>query len=258
MKRFYVLLAVLALVAFMPAGRAAADNSKLAAVPFEFVGTAADCAPSPAGSRIVTSKWLGGMGLPDNGGPNATSPSDPHTGLLLSKNGPTADCSSAGARITGVAGMVTTATSHLGFDYRNGSHCGAGAGRFNLTVKNGSVQTLHFVGGCSNDSTPTPAPQDPGQWTRVRFELTNPAEAFPPVPVGSTIVSISILYDEGTDTVLVTDPMGIGLAVIDNIDIDGKTIAGGDNNRPQKDKGGKHHDDNGNDDDNSDGGGGED
>jgi hypothetical protein len=154
--------------------------------------------------------------------------------------------------------MVTTATSHLGFDYRNGSHCGAGAGRFNLTVKNGSVQTLHFVGGCSNDSTPTPAPQDPGQWTRVRFELTNPAEAFPPVPVGSTIVSISILYDEGTDTVLVTDPMGIGLAVIDKIDIDGMTIAGGDNNRPQKDKGGKHHDDNGNDDDNSDGGGGED
>jgi hypothetical protein len=250
MKRFYVLLAVLALVAFMPAGRASADNNKLAAVPFEFVGTAADCAPSPAGSRIVTSKWLGGMGLPDNGGANATTPNDPHTGLLLSKNGPTADCSSAGAQITGVAGIVTTATSHLGFDYRNGGHCGAGAGRFNVTVKNGSVQTFHFVGGCSNDSTPTPAPQDPAQWTRVRFELSNPAEAFPPIPVGSTIVSISILYDEGTDSVLVGDPMGIGLAVIDNIDIDGRTIASGDNNAPKKDKSGKHSDDNGNNDGN--------
>jgi hypothetical protein len=258
MKRFYVLLAVFALVAFMPSGRALADNGdKLAAVPFEFVGTAADCAPSPAGSRIVTSAWLGGMGLPDNGGPNATTPNDPHTGLLLSKNGPTADCSSAGARITGVAGIVTTATSHLGFDYRNGGHCGAGAGRFNVTVKNGSVQTSHFVGGCSNDSTPTPAPQDPAQWTRVRFELSNPAEAFPPIPVGSTIVSISILYDEGTDTMLASDPMGIGLAVIDNIDIDGKTIASGDNNQKQKkDKGDKHgNEDNGNNGNNDDQGG---
>jgi hypothetical protein len=117
-----------------------------------------------------------------------------------------------------------------------------------VTVKNGTVQTFHFVGGCSNDSTPTPAPQDPGQWTRVRFELTNPAEAFPPIPAGSTIVSISILYDEGTDTVLATDPMGIGLAVIDNIDIDGKTIASGDNSAPKSDKGGKHNDDNGNND----------
>src|SRR4030081_2218789 len=126
MKRFYVVLVALALVAFMPAGRAAADNSKLAAVPFEFVGTAGDCAPAPAGSRIVTSRWLGGMGLPDNGGPNATTPSDPHTGLLLSKNGPTADCSSAGARITGVAGVVTTGARHLRVDSRHGGGFGPG------------------------------------------------------------------------------------------------------------------------------------
>src|SRR3981081_4327914 len=144
MKRFYALLAVIALVAIMPGGPAQADSSPLQAVPFTFVGTAADCAPSPAGSRIVTSAWLGGMGLPDNGGPHAAKPNDPHTGLRLSKNGPPADCSSAGARITGVAGIVTTATSHLGFDYRNGGHCGAGAGRFHLTGKNGSRETAHL------------------------------------------------------------------------------------------------------------------
>ena len=53
----------------------------------------------------MTAAWLGGMGLPDNGGQNttpldvATNPNknDPHRGLLLSKNGPTPDCSSAGA-----------------------------------------------------------------------------------------------------------------------------------------------------------------
>src|SRR3981081_2963567 len=167
MKRFYVVLVVLALVAFMPAGRAAADNTKLAAVPFEFVGTAGDCAPAPRGRRIVTSRWLGGMGLPDNGGPNATTPSDPHTGLLLSKNGPTADCSSAGARITGVKGLTVDAAFTLGFEYRNGGHCGAGAPRFNVTVHNSltGTDTSHFVGRCSN-ATATPAAQDTPEATR--------------------------------------------------------------------------------------------
>src|SRR2546430_8145079 len=53
-------------------------NNKLKAVPFAFVGTAAQCG-GPAGARIVTSAWLGGMGLPDNGGGNLhpTTPRGP-------------------------------------------------------------------------------------------------------------------------------------------------------------------------------------
>ena len=229
MKRLYVLVAVIAIVAFLPADRAAADNSdnSIQAVPFTFVGTAADCAPSPAGSRIVTAAWLGGMGLPDNGGPNATTPNDPHTGLLLSKNGPTADCSSAGARITGVKGMTVDAGFTLGFEYRNGGHCGAGAPRFNVVAKLGTgAETSHFVGGCTNDTTPALAGQDPAQWTRVMFQTSNPAESFPVIPVNSKIVSISILYDEGTDSAT-SDTLGIGLAVIDNIYINGHLITNG-------------------------------
>lgn len=250
MKRIYVLLAVIALVAFMPAGRASADNddNRLQAVPFTFVGTAADCAPAPAGSRIVTAAWLGGMGLPDNGGPNAATPNDPHTGLLLSKNGPTADCSSAGARITGVKGMTVDAAFTLGFEYRNGGHCGAGAPRFNVVAKLGSAtETFHFVGGCTNDTSPMLAGQDTAQWTRVMFQTSNPAESFPVIPPGSKIVSISILYDEGTDTAT-TDTLGVGLAVIDNIYINGRIItsgprtAGGDKGKG-KDKGGDNDDD---------------
>src|SRR5712691_2913528 len=108
------------------------DHHGLKAVPFEFVGTVSQCAPSTAGSRIVTAKWLKGMGLPDNGGQNTTpsdlttnpNKNDPHYGLLLSKNGPTPDCSSSGATINGVKGL--TAPIVLGFDYRNGTHCGSG------------------------------------------------------------------------------------------------------------------------------------
>jgi hypothetical protein len=138
------------------------------AVPFVFVGVAGDCGADP-GSRIVTSAWLGGMGLPDNGGDNFgvnIARTDPHLGLLLSKNGPTPDRSSAGARITHVKGMTVDAGFHLGFDYRNGGHCGAGAGRFNVSyTKPDGSDGFSFVGGCANDGTPVQAPQDPLQWT---------------------------------------------------------------------------------------------
>lgn len=236
MKRISVLLAVIAIVAFMPADRAAADeNNGLQAVPFTFVGTAADCAPYPAGSRIVTAAWLGGMGLPDNGGANttnadlATNPNknDPHSGLLLNKNGPTADCSSSGARITGVRGMTVTATFAVGFDYRLGTHCGAGAPRFNIDTDKG-----FFFVGCAA-SAETPAPQDPAEWFRVRsFISTCTTPCSPgPIPVGAKINSISILYDEGTDNPVGTsDPAGVGLAVIDNIFINGQTITSGPRN----------------------------
>jgi hypothetical protein len=204
------------------------NNNGLQAVPSNFVGKAGDCGTgTPAGSNIVTSAWLTGMGLPDNGGSNtatdAATKHDPHFGLLLSKNGLTADCSAAGATIEGAAGTTPT---ELGFDYRNGGHCGAGAPRFNLTTSDG---VFHFIGGCAN-GTQTPAPQDPAQWTRVRFSPTSVAQAFPPVAPGAKIKSLSIIFDEGTDTASTSDPMGVGLAVLDNIDVNGTLITKGSNN----------------------------
>jgi hypothetical protein len=219
------------LIGLGPSGAVAQPNANLRAVPFVFIGNDGDCGAGTFGSHIVTAAWLGGMGLPDtddtalNG--TADTKGDPHRGLLLSKNGPTTDCSSAGARITGVQGITTDATTALGFDYRNGGHCGAGAPRFNLTVKEpAGGNTFHFIGGCAN-GVPTPAPQDPAQWSRGRFLLTDPAVAFPPVPVGSKIVSLTLLFDEGTDTPSAQDPNGVGLAVVDNIFVNGSFIRSG-------------------------------
>jgi hypothetical protein len=216
----------------------AGGKPPLRAVPFAFVGAEGDCGelspgvPYPAGSNIVTAAWLCGMGLPDNGGDNVgllpfdnPNKQDPHVGLLLNKNGTTPDCSASGATIEGVYGIQTGLFTELGFDYRNGGHCGAGAPRFNVVVRDAlGDEDFYFVGGCANDAAFAPAPQDPLQWTRVRFSLTNPAETFaadpldpPVIPPGSTIVSIDLIYDEGTDTPSLSDPNGVGLAVVDNI-----------------------------------------
>src|SRR6266850_2045829 len=220
MKRrvgFTAVAAAMALMGQMAAPALADDDRKLEAVPFEFVGKAGDCGVA-AGSRIVTAAWLKGMGLPDTNDPNKK---DHHSGLLLSKNGPTPDCSAAGASIKGVKGMTVSETFEVGFDYRNGGHCGAGAPRFNVTTRDG---VFSFVGGCAN-GTPSSAPQDPSEWTRVRINVTSPSQAFPPLAVGSEIESISIIHDEGTDTAN-NDTQGVGLAVVDNIFINGELITG--------------------------------
>ena len=231
----------------MGIGARADDGDNLRAVPWVFVGDAGDCGPGyPAGSNIVTSAWLPGMGLPDDGRDNTTviniaaSPSrrDPHSGLLLNKNGPTADCSSAGATIRGVKGLRVGASADafvLGFDYRNGTHCGAGSPRLNVVARSGSTRTFHFIGGCAN-GVPGPAPQDPTEWTRVRF-ANGAATAFPPVPPGSTIESIELIVDEGTDAVSLEDARGVGLSVVDNIFVNGQFISRGKGIKPGGDGG---------------------
>src|SRR5205085_9484146 len=111
-------LVLIACIAAIGVGARGDEENRLRAVPFVFVGEAGDCGPGyPPGSNIVTSAWLRGMGLPDNDeqsnttlldtvSPNgAASSRDPHYGLLLNKNGPTADCSSAGATIRGAQGL---------------------------------------------------------------------------------------------------------------------------------------------------------
>jgi hypothetical protein len=167
----------------------------------------------PGKTHTVTAKWEKGLGLDDNNGKNNRK------GLLLSKNAPTATNSAAGANIRGVKGMVLT---ELGWDVRDGSHCSGGAPRFDvITVEDPS--TVHFIGSCTN-GTVTPNTPVAG-WSRVRFDPANGANAFPPIPAGQHVKVMDITFDEGTDTA-----GGMpGLAVLDNIDVNGKLIGSGTN-----------------------------
>jgi hypothetical protein len=181
------------------------DNDKFKVDPGVFVGKAGDCGTGyPAGHKIVGAAWVKDMGLPDTKGNDSE-------GLFLSKNGPTADCSAAGASLKGVKGITLT---EIGFDIRNGGHCGAGAPRFNVVATDG----FHFVGGCAN-GTQTPNTPQAG-WTRVRINPQNPAQAFPPIAPGAKIVSIDIVFDEGVDT----GPDFSGFAELDNIDVNGVLV----------------------------------
>lgn len=210
------------------------DGSRLEVRPWVFVhrgGETGQCAtsPYPAGSNSVTSAWLRGLGLPDNGGAmvNATdlrdnpNKRDPHTGLLLNKNSPTAECSSAGAEVHGVRGMLVTASSEVGFDYRVGTHCSGGAPRFNVSyIDPAGNRQFAFREPCSL-GIQTPAPQYPVEWMRTRLLLA------PLIPAGSRIRRIDIVFDEGPEIIGSSDPTGVGLATIDNIYVNGRYARAG-------------------------------
>jgi hypothetical protein len=174
---------------------------KLQVKPGTYVGAAGDCAPAnpAAGTRHgVKAAWKTHKGLPDAGRSDHA--------LVLTKRVATSDCSSAFARIRGVNGLPALT---LGFDYREDSYCSGGSARFNVLASDG----FHFIGGCGN-GTPVPAGTDRRgfDWSRVTFDLTDPAVAFPVVAPGATLISVSILQDEQ------------GTSILDNIEVNGKFI----------------------------------
>ena len=124
----------------------------------------------------------------------------------------------------GVKGITLT---ELGYDIRkgptalvpNGSHCGAGAPRFNVVTTDGMN---HFLG-CN--SPPGVVTASSAAWTRLRWvAVAGIIDAFP--PIASPVQSITIIFDEGQDT----GPDFIGLAVLDNIDVNGTLVGRGPGN----------------------------
>lgn len=131
--------------------------------------------------------WLDGIGEGDS--PNCRT----NFGLLLQKSPPTETVLAVGAELQGLSGAVVTDDDTLGYDIRNDSPCLAGSPRFNVsyTLPDGS-DGFSFVGGCVN-GTITTSPQNPN-WSRVTFDLQS--QAFPSIPVGSTIESVIVLVDD--------------------------------------------------------------
>ena len=260
-SKFFLIALALAAASLVLAGAQAADSPTMTAAQIvQFTALDSAMAPmtasttppfngvaphnyDPRDTDSVQTKWLDGTGCPNavatnntnNSNGNYTSPTcsvqfDPrdeeNDGLLLEK-AQTSENSAAFAELKGVKG--TTATE-LGYDLRkfsdrttpNGSHCGAGAPRFDVYTTDG----LFFVG-CQS---PPPDNQTPGpDWIRLRWGGSVPLLGFKsggagvPEPVTGTVQHIFIVFDEGTDT----GPDFFGAAFIDNVDYNGQLVGKG-------------------------------
>ncbi len=204
----------------------------------------------PAHSFLVQAAWLGGIGCPTSAAyavypatnANATYTACPtgdtkdkhNEGLLLAKTGPTPNNASATADLKGVK---DTDLTELGYDIRKptsvtdprGSHCGAGAPRFNIELQNGDS---YFLGCNSPTATATPEGAN-NEWLRLRWGGASPLLAFNSSFVltditGKKVKSISIVFDEGQDPA--AGPDNFGLAVLDNIDVNGTLVGDGPTN----------------------------
>jgi len=201
----------------------------------------------PAHTNLVQAAWLDGIGCPTNGFiavPNATftgvagtapftdsaclsgDPNDQRNqGLLLAKTGPTENFASATAELINVKGIMLT---ELGYDIRKlgvstdplGSHCGAGAPRFDVVTSDGVV---HFLA-CSSPPPTTQQSSSTG-WIRLRWNAAGLAAAFPPILPTDTVKRIVIVFDEGQDTL--GGPDQFGAAILDNIDVNGVLVGHG-------------------------------
>jgi hypothetical protein len=257
MKRFAILIALTVLIVSVPTKPAIASNG-FSVVPSVF---------DPHGTRLVAAEWEGGIGCPTNATvvpfapPDYSSlgPPQPYTdpacptgdpsdkrneGLLLVKTGPTNDDAAAGAVLLGVKG---TTLSELGYDIRKpgapnfsdprGSHCGAGAPRFNIVIA-GQPNDIYFIG-CSSPPPDMDTPLAGGiGWQRLRWGGTAPVLAYKNGSVltdisGATVDSIEIVFDEGQDPP--GGPDSFGLAVLDNIDVNAKLVGAGPEENENKD-----------------------
>jgi hypothetical protein len=240
-KRIPLIVAFLALT--MTCVTVAADNEGFSVKAQTF---------DPHHTFLVNATWLSGIGCPtkatvrlfdanppynllppskytDPACPIGDSSDHSNQGLLLAKTGPTPNDASGTAVLVGVKGTVLT---ELGYDLRKpgvdisdprGSHCGAGAPRFNITLQDGEF----FFLGCSS---PPPTTQGAGVgFIRLRwggggaplqaYLNGNTLQTIPAIAVKS----ISIVFDEGQDTA----PDNFGLAVLDNIDVNGTLVGHG-------------------------------
>jgi hypothetical protein len=214
----------------------------------------------PGDTDTAQAKWEDGTGcLNAVATHNTTNPNGSYTdsvcataydpkdeendGLLLEKGGPTPTNSAGTAELHNVKGTTVT---ELGYDIRlldyplsvSGSHCGAGAPRFDIYITDG---TLFFVG-CRSplaDSVISGAAGSGDGWTRLQWGTgaagsvmgfcVAPAPTaecpinFMLVPITGTVQRAFIVFDEGTDTA--SDYFGA--AFLDNINYNGQLVGKG-------------------------------
>ena len=182
-KRVYVVLVV---------GHGSDDDgtsTDSAVLPFSF---------DPGATNTAQAMWLDGHGVP------YTSKKDPtNQGLVLRKNPSGPSTAIAGAALNGAAGSQLTA---LSFDMRSDSECSKGAPQFVVVTADEVVHKASCASGTVQQLA------IPG-WQRVSFNPANGAQLSPAVAPGMAVKTVALVMDH---------PTGTGMAVLDNINLNGK------------------------------------
>src|SRR2546425_5157942 len=146
--------------------------------------------------------WKAGEGLTDNNGANHA--------LYFQKLTATATFAAGVAVFKGFAGLPASDITTYTFWVRDDGHCGAGAPRFNVFTDTAGVRQNFFLGCFAMLAVGAPVMAPNGHFFQKKSGT--PLQFFPSPPTG-TIISIAIVFDEGTDA-------GVGFVHLDNIELD--------------------------------------
>jgi hypothetical protein len=166
--------------------------------------------PSGFGTKSYSS-WKAHQGQPDSNGNSEQA-------LYFQKDVPTATVAAGVAVVRGLEGQAPSALMGLSWEHRVDGHCGAGAPRWNVYVRDsaGTIYTV-FLGCAAATHSPGSAPN----WIRDSYDNTAIQAQIglqTPGAVGAlTIAGLAILYDDGNDVGAPCPDVGNSCVYLDNI-----------------------------------------
>jgi hypothetical protein len=154
----------------------------------------------PGATGTTDARWIDGYGVP------VPSQKDPSSqGLVLTRNPSGGKVAIAGALLKGAAG---TQLSRLSFDLRGDSECSAKAPQFVVVTTDEVIHRASCASG-------TVQPLTVAGWQRVSFDPANSRQLTPAVAPGAVVKTVAVVMDQ---------PMANGMAVLDNINVNGRYV----------------------------------
>jgi hypothetical protein len=184
-RRVYVVLVVAS------GGDDGGEHDDAAALPFSL---------DPGAKSTADAMWLDGYGVPVQSKKDPTS-----QGLVIRRNPSAPKTAIAGAALKGAAGSQL---SQLSFDLRSDSECSASAPQFVIVTADEIVHKANCASGTIQALTVS-------GWKRVSFDPANSRQLSPAVAPGTAVKTIALVMDQ---------PIATGMAVLDNINVNGRYI----------------------------------
>jgi hypothetical protein len=167
------------------------DDDASSVLPFNF---------DPGAKSMADATWLDGYGIPVQTKKDPTS-----QGLVIRRNPSASKTAIAGATLKGASGSQL---SQLGFDMRSDSECSTQAPQFVIVTADEIVHKASCASG-------TIQALSVSGWRRVTIDPANPGQLSPAVAPGMAVKTIALVMDR---------PIGTGMAVLDNINVNGRYI----------------------------------